>query len=80
MLQFYRNKIRLNVTYNPKVVKGLLIEHLFEHSFVLIFPKIYVDSVRKYYRRYRDMDFIDENLGIFFLEGIEYFIVLIYLL
>lgn len=36
----------------------------FEYSFVVILPEIYVDSILIYYWQHRDIDLIEESLGI----------------
>lgn len=55
-----------NVNYDAKAIFGHENENSFEYSYAIICPEMYVDSFRNYYWRHRDIDLIEENLGIFF--------------
>ena len=60
-----RIKMGENVNFDPKQIspEGDYIRS--ENSFAVIYPEIFVYSLRNFYWRHRDMDLIEESLGNF---------------
>ena len=60
----HRSKMGQNINYVSNSFDYYVAEDQIEYSFAIIFPEFYLDSIQNVYWRHRDMDLIEESLGI----------------
>lgn len=62
-MELLSGKLGQHIHYNATALQTHQGADFFAQTFAVIFPKIYVDSIRNYHWKHHDIDLIEDGLG-----------------